>query len=118
MQISFFTQNSYNNNCNFEGKCRSQFVNVFCELPKDSEFPRDYYIKTNNTRILKPHYFIKFLWGDGNREGTNFVQDVVIKRLKDNRSNGRVILDAKKIDTRTSPAGFYYKLGFRFVAEN
>ena len=42
---------------------------------------------------------------------------MVIKSLKDQRTAGRVILDAQKIDARTSPAGFYYKLGFRFLEE-
>jgi len=106
-----------NNNVYFQGKCRSGFVNSFTELLPDTGFPRDYYVKTKDSKILKPHFFIKFLWGDGNREGTNFVQDVVINSLKDKRSNGRVILEAQKIDARTSPAGFYYKLGFRFVEE-
>ena len=101
----------------FCGKCTSCFVNNFVELKNDTKYPRDYYVKSREKNILKPHYFIKFLWGDGNREGTNFVQDVVIKRLKDERTNGRVILDAKKIDAKTSPAGFYYKLGFRFLDE-
>ncbi len=105
-------------NCTpFQGKCTSAFVNSFVELKKDTEFPRDYFVKSDGKNILKPHYFIKFLWGDGNREGTNFVQDVVIKSLNDKRSNGRVILEAKKIDARTSPAGFYYRLGFRFLNE-
>ena len=101
----------------FCGKCTSSFANNFVELTNDTKYPRDYYVKSGGKNILKPHYFIKFLWGDGNREGTNFVQDVVVKSLKDKRTNGRVILDAKKIDAGTSPAGFYYKLGFRFLDE-
>lgn len=105
------------NKSSFCGKCTYGFVNIFTNLEKNTTLPRDYYIKTNGQNILKPHYFIKFLWGDGNREGTNFVQDVVIKSLEDKRTNGRVMLNAKKIDARTSPAGFYYKLGFRFLEE-
>jgi hypothetical protein len=116
MQINLYNpKTEFSGSYSFTGKCRSKFVNLYCELPQNTGFPRDYYVKTKEAKVLKPHYFISFLWGDGSREGTNFVQDVVIKSLKDSRSKGRVILDAKKIDARTSPAGFYYKLGFRFV---
>ena len=101
----------------FNGKCNSHFINSFCELGHETQFPRDYYVKSKGKNILKQHYFIAFLWGEGNREGTNFVQDVVINSLKDKRTVGRVILDAKKIDAQTSPAGFYYKLGFRFLEQ-
>ena len=65
--------------------------------------------------ILQAHYYVSYLWSDGKREGTNHIQEVVIKSLEDSRTDGRVILDAQMIDGETSPAGFYYKLGFRFA---
>lgn len=124
----------------FKGRCNSCFTDKFYKIFAGIDFPRDYIIKTKqlvpatsqratksgriipaiplhteDIQILKPHYHINFLWADGNREGTNFVQDVVIKSLKDPRTQGRVILNAEMIDAETSPAGFYYKLGFRFA---
>ena len=46
--------------------------------------------------------------------GTTAVQTVVRKSINDAKTTGRVTLDACCIDGKTSPAGFYYKLGFRF----
>ena len=38
--------------------------------------------------------------------------------LQDSRTNGRVTLQSDIIDGKTSPSGFYYKLGFRFSDES
>ena len=61
-----------------------------------------------------PHYHIDKLWTNGKGTGTRAVQEVVEKSVADARTCGRVTLDAKVIDGKTCPAGFYYKLGFRF----
>lgn len=65
-------------------------------------------------QTMLPHYHIDKLWTGGKGSGTQAVQDVVIKSLSDTQTKGRVTLDACCIDGKTSPAGFYYKLGFRF----
>lgn len=64
--------------------------------------------------IILPHYHIGLLRSGGAGSGTKAVQRVVAKSLEDSRTAGRVTLDACCIDGKTSPAGFYYKLGFRF----
>ena len=69
----------------------------------------------NETYTLKPHYHIDKLWSRGKGSGTNSVKAVVQKSLEDIETQGRVTLDADCIDGKTSPAGFYYKLGFRFT---
>ena len=74
------------------------------------EYP-EYYIKNND--FLKPHYYIEELWSRGKGTGTKAIQDVVRKSLQDPETEGRVVLQASKIDKKTYPAGFYYKLGFR-----
>ena len=66
------------------------------------------------TQSILPHYHIDKLWTAGRGTGTMAVQDVVYKSVQDSRTAGRVTLDACCIDGKTSPAGFYYKLGFRF----
>ena len=66
------------------------------------------------SQLIRPHYYIDKLWSTGKGSGTKSVQSIVQKSLQDPRTNGRVALEACCIDGKTSPAGFYYKLGFRF----
>ncbi|MCQ2755057.1 MAG: hypothetical protein MJ231_08465, partial [bacterium] len=67
---------------------------------------------------MLPHYHIDKLWSSGKGTGTTAVQEVVSRSLSNPRTAGRVTLDASCIDGKTSPAGFYYKLGFRFKQPN
>lgn len=67
-----------------------------------------------DSSISLPSYHIDMLWSGGAGSGTKSVQQVVARSLEDPRTTGRVTLDACCIDGKTSPAGFYYKLGFRF----
>ena len=62
---------------------------------------------------LRPHYYIDELWSTGKNTGTNAIKDVVLHSVNDIDTQGRVMLEACSIDGRTSPVGFYYKLGFR-----
>lgn len=62
---------------------------------------------------LEPHYYIDELWSKEKNTGTNAIKDVVLKSLNDSETQGRVLLHACSIDGKTSPVGFYYKLGFR-----
>lgn len=48
-------------------------------------------------------------------EGTKVVKALVERSLADKDTQGRVVVNAEIIDEKTSPAGFFYKLGFRFV---
>lgn len=64
--------------------------------------------------ISLPHYHIDKLWTGGRGSGTKAVQGVVAESVANPKTAGRVTLDACCIDGKTSPAGFYYKLGFRF----
>ena len=66
------------------------------------------------TYVTLPHYYIDKIWSTGKGSGTNSIKDVVKRSLSDIETQGRVMLDACCIDGKTSPAGFYYKLGFRF----
>lgn len=63
--------------------------------------------------VLLPHYRIDELWSRGKGTGKAAVKNVVLSSLMNPKTKGRVTLDACCIDGKTSPAGFYYKLGFR-----
>ena len=47
--------------------------------------------------------------------GTKAIQSVLERSLADKDTEGRIVLNAEITDGKTSPAGFFYKLGFRFV---
>ena len=47
--------------------------------------------------------------------GTKAVQSVLERSLADNDTQGRIVVYAEITDGETSPAGFFYKLGFRFI---
>ena len=65
-------------------------------------------------QIIKPSYYISHLFSHGKGQGKNAVKKIVEMSLQDARTNGRVTLQSDIIDGKTSPSGFYYKLGFRF----
>ena len=47
--------------------------------------------------------------------GTKAVQALLERSLADKETEGRIVVYAEITDGQTSPAGFFYKLGFRFV---
>ncbi len=69
-------------------------------------------------QILKPSYLILHLESFAKGQGTNAIKKVVKESLQNPQTQGRVTLQADMIDGKTSPAGFYYKLGFRFADDN
>ena len=134
--------NKYNN-INFNGTCHFRFNQAGTSVIENN-WPKDYILRKTKQLVkvpvkrypksgkgkpkeemslmerivLKAHYYISYLWSDGKREGTKHIQEVLEKSLDDVRTDGRIILDAQMIDGETSPAGFYYKLGFRFANDS
>jgi len=49
--------------------------------------------------------------------GTKALQNLLEKSLADKDTEGRIVVYANIVDGQTSPAGFFYKLGFRFGHE-
>ena len=47
--------------------------------------------------------------------GTRAIQSVLDRSLADKDTQGRLVVYAEITDGQTSPAGFFYKLGFRFI---
>ena len=47
--------------------------------------------------------------------GVKAVQSLLDRSLADKDTEGRIIVIAEIIDGQTSPAGFFYKIGFRFI---
>ena len=128
-------QDSFNRACECVAHFDDSKTTVFGEFPKDyvdvEEFmvdaePEHYsrllkklipakpaHMMTSQT--LKPSYYISHLFSHGKGQGTEAVKSVVTKSLNDTRTQGRVTIQSDIIDGKTSPSGFYYKLGFRFA---
>ena len=99
------------------GRCTDTLVELDDVIHSPGVYPEEYTIKiSENQRKIKPHYYIIYLYADlpGNGYGSNAIKQVVKKSCKDKRTEGRVLLGAYPVDYRTFPAGFYYKMGFRF----
>ena len=80
-----------------------------------------YYKKTDDPFLLnsekaktKPFYYIYKLWSMGKGTGTRGLQTAVMDSVKDKATRGRIFLEAQNMTRKGSPAGFYFKLGFRF----
>ena len=71
----------------------------------------------DTVQTLKPNYYIEHLFSHAKGQGSEAVKNIVKKSLEDSRTQGRVVIHCDVIDGKTSPAGFYYKLGFRFPSE-
>ena len=71
--------------------------------------------EVEETHTLKPHFYIPKLYSAESGYGARSVQGIVESSLKSPKSQGRVMLFCSNEDKlRPCPAGFYYKLGFRF----
>ena len=80
-------------------------------------FPKDYIYEKNQKQFFKPHYYIRELVSNKSGGGTAAIKCVVRKSLGNPLSQGRVILYSTSIVPGDYSAGFYYKLGFRFVQD-
>lgn len=70
-----------------------------------------------NEYYVKSCYMIDFISSPVRYkgEGRKAIKSLVEKSVADKDTEGRVIVDVKIIDGQTSSAGFFYKLGFRFL---
>lgn len=90
-------------------KLNSKYKLVSFKIPDETN---DYYVKScfQIDSILSPVRY--------KGEGTKAVKALVEKAMTDKDTGGRIIIDLKIIDGQTSAAGFFYKLGFRFLETN
>ena len=84
----------------------SKYKLVTFKIPDESH---DYYIKS----CYQIDYISSPIRHKG--EGTKAVKSLLEKSMTDKDTEGRIIVDVKITDSETSSAGFFYKLGFRFI---
>ena len=84
----------------------SKYKLVTFKIPDESH---DYYIKS----CYEIDYISSPIRYKG--EGTKAVKSLLEKSMTDKDTEGRLIVNVKITDNETSSAGFFYKLGFRFI---
>lgn len=80
-------------------------------IPETPAYQKKVYAK-------RAHFKLDKLVSGEKGDGAECIKILVRKSLNCHKTKGRVILNACCIDGKTSPAGFYYKLGFRFNIES
>lgn len=87
-------------------KLSSKYKLVSFKIPDETN---EYYVKSC--------YMIDFISSPirYKGEGRKAIKALVEKSVADKDTEGRIIVDVKIIDGQTSAAGFFYKLGFRFL---
>ena len=87
-------------------KLSSKYKLVSFKIPDEAN---EYYVKSC--------YMIDFISSPVRYkgEGRKAIKSLVEKSVSDKDTEGRIIVDVKITDGQTSSAGFFYKLGFRFL---
>ena len=84
----------------------SKYKLVTFKIPDESH---DYYVRS----CYQIDYISSPIRYKG--EGTKAVKSLLEKSMTDKDTEGRLIVNVKITDNETSSAGFFYKLGFRFI---
>lgn len=87
-------------------KLSSKYKLVSFKIPDETN---EYYVKSC--------YIIDYISSPVRYKGKGriAIKSLVEKSVSDKDTEGRIIVDVKIIDGQTSAAGFFYKLGFRFL---
>lgn len=88
--------------------------NFFSQLPSQIFVPKTY---KRQTKYLKNCYIIDYIQSPKPRSGlgTAAVKQLAEKAMFDSRAEGRIVTFSAPIMKESSPAMFFYKLGFRFT---
>lgn len=105
------------------GEIDENYVDIIEEvLPNDPELDRNYTFfqpkpKTKKTKILKDCYVIDYIQSPKQRcgMGAEALKGLAEKAMFDKRAEGRIVTFSSPVCKESSPALFFYKLGFRFV---
>ena len=105
------------------GDIDDDYVDIIEEvLPDNSELVKSYTFfqpkpKTKKTKILKDCYVIDYIQSPRQRcgLGTEALKILAEKVMFDPRAEGRIVTFSRPVCKESSPALFFYKLGFRFM---
>ena len=105
------------------GDIDDDYVDIIEEvLPDNSELVKSYTLfqpkpKIKKTKILKDCYVIDYIQSPRQRcgLGTEALKILAEKVMFDPRAEGRIVTFSSPVCKESSPALFFYKLGFRFM---
>lgn len=105
------------------GEIDDDYVDIIEEkLPDSPELQHSYsFFKTKpevkKTKILKDCYVIDYIQSPKQRcgLGTEALKGLAEKAMFDSRAEGRIVTFSSPVWKESSPALFFYKLGFRFM---
>lgn len=108
------------------GEVDDDYVDIIEEaLPESPDFDHNYTFfqpkpKTKKTKILKDCYVIDYILSPKQRcgLGTEALKSLAEKAMFDSRAEGRIVTFSAPMCKESSPAQFFYKLGFRFMDAN
>ena len=108
------------------GDIEDDYVDIIEEVePQPPELERNYTFfqpkpKTKKTKILKDCYVIDYILSPKQRcgMGTEALKSLAEKAMFDSRAEGRIVTFSAPMCKESSPAQFFYKLGFRFMEAN
>ena len=105
------------------GEIDDNYVDIIEEIiPDPPEISRNYSFfkpkqQTKKTKILKDCYVIDYIQSPKQRcgMGTEALKGLAEKVMFDSRAEGRIVTFSSPVWKESSPALFFYKLGFRFM---
>lgn len=105
------------------GEIDDNYVDIVEEaLPEDNGLQQNHNFfqpkaKTKKTKILKDCYVIDYIQSPKQHcgMGTEALKGLAEKVMFDSRAEGRIVTFSSPVWKESSPALFFYKLGFRFM---
>lgn len=105
------------------GEIDDDYVDIVEEEVITQDYPSQNYSflqprrETKKTKYLKNCYVIDFILSPTQRRGlgTEAIKGLAERAMFDKRAEGRIVTFSTPIVKESSPALFFYKLGFRFI---
>ena len=108
------------------GEIDDDYVDIVEEDILDEHLPNQQFnffqpkIEKKKTKYLKHCYVVDYILSPVQRRGlgTEAIKSLAEKAFFDKRTEGRIVTFSTPIVKESSPAIFFYKLGFRFIDPN
>lgn len=105
------------------GEIDDDYVDIVEEDDSDGQFSNQHFnffqpkVDKKKTKYLKHCYVVDYILSPVQRRGlgTDAIKSLAEKAFFDKRTEGRIVTFSTPIVKESSPAIFFYKLGFRFI---
>ncbi len=107
------------------GEIDDNYVDIIEEVLDEKDVGMEFnffkpIVEKKKTKILKNCYVIDYIQSPRQRcgMGTEAIKSLAEKAMFDSRAEGRIVTFSSPVWRESSPAQFFYKLGFRFMDPN